>query len=768
MTRPTPQPADSVDDGGEDHDAELASEQSRVDAAYGRLDAMRAAARRVEAGYRDVGRGGTHQARLERDAAVDLTRRRLAALEIGDRPLVFGRLDLETGDPAYVGRVGVDGESHEALVVDWRAPVAAPFYRATALDPQGVVRRRHFQARGRTLTGLDDEVFDADASQAAGHALVGEGALLRAISGRRTGRMGDIVATIQADQDRAIRAPLDGALIVNGGPGTGKTAVALHRAAYLLYTHRERLAGRGVLFIGPSPVFLRYVEEVLPSLGEGETRLTTIERLRPGLEVRRSDPPHVERLKGDRRMQEVIAAALSDRQRPLPRPVHLRIGGHRITMSRAASKRIVRKALRRRGSHNSRRPYVVQRVLDHLERDYLRVIADRDDLTADDRSAVSAVVRKEKPDRDWSDDLRQRIRERPETREILERMWPVLSGAELLREMSGFPELVRSASADVLTPEEQELLVRDRGPDLASMRWSVADVALIDEADELLGPTSDAHPRPPRRSGDTDALEAAGRVVDELGLGGMVSAAEIARRYGSNDTPPGAEEEIPGFGHVLVDEAQDLSPMQWRMIRRRAPGRSLTLVGDFGQASRPGAAASWDDVLDAVDARASTTATLAVNYRTPAEIMEPAVRLLRASSPDLTPPEAVRHTGVHPSFDFVESHELANAVETAAQASAAEGGTVAIIASARLCRTLGPSLGELVAGWGSPDALDASVALVTPTEAKGLEFDHVVLVEPSEIAGNGAAGLRLLYVCLTRATSTLSVVHAQPLPEALA
>ncbi|MEZ5169598.1 MAG: UvrD-helicase domain-containing protein [Acidimicrobiia bacterium] len=768
MTRPTPDPAESVIATGAQHDTEIASEQRYVDAAYERLDAMRAAARRVEDGYREVGRGGTHQARLERDAAVDLTRRRLSALEIGDRPLVFGRLDLEAGDPAYVGRVGVDDESREALVVDWRAPVAAPFYRATALEPLGVVRRRHFQTRGRVITGLDDEVFDADRSRAAGHTLVGEGALLRAISGHRTGRMGDIVATIQADQDRAIRAPLAGALIVNGGPGTGKTAVALHRAAYLLYTHRERLAGRGVLFIGPSPVFLRYVEEVLPSLGEGEARLTTIERLRPTIAVRASDPPAVERLKGDVRMADVLAAALRDRQRPLPRPVHLRVDGHRVTMTPSASRKIVRRALRRRGTHNSRRPYVEQRVLDHLERGYLRVLAGRDDLSVDDRSAASAAARGEEPEREWSDDLRRRIRERPETREILERIWPVLSGAELLREMSGFPELVKSAATGILTRDEQELIVRDRGPDLASMHWSVADVALIDEADELLGPTTDARPWRPRRAQDEDSLEVAGRVVEELGLSGMVSAAEIARRYGAGTPPSAPDDDVPGYGHVLVDEAQDLSPMQWRMVRRRAPGRSLTLVGDFGQASRPGAAGSWEEVLDVVDARSSTTATLTVNYRTPAEIMEPAVRLLRASGPGLTPPEAVRHTGTHPRFDRVDLHDRVRSADAAARASVGGNGTVAVIAPGGLCVALGSSLGDLAAGWGSPDALDAPIALVTPTEAKGLEFDHVILVEPSDIVGDDRrAGLRRLYVCLTRATSTLTVIHSQPLPEAL-
>jgi DNA helicase IV len=297
------------------NDAEIAAEQQILDAAYARLDAMRQSAARVAEAFSEVRRGGTHQARLERDIAVETTHRRLAALDIGDAPLCFGRLDLAAAAPApeprtngdhasgdqasgdqadgdgardsryYIGRLSVDDDDHRPVVVDWRAPVAEPFYRATAVEPMGVVRRRHFITRhGRELIGLDDEVFDA-AAAAAGLTIVGEAALLAALERERTGRMHDIVATIQAEQDEAIRADLDGVLVVAGGPGTGKTAVALHRAAYLLYTHRRRLSGDGVLLIGPNPVFLRYIDQVLPSLGEGDVHLSTIPALKPGLRV---------------------------------------------------------------------------------------------------------------------------------------------------------------------------------------------------------------------------------------------------------------------------------------------------------------------------------------------------------------------------------------------------------------------------------------------------------------------------------------------------
>src|SRR3954464_4085651 len=261
---------------------------------------MRAAAERVRTAYADVRAGGTHQARLERDIAWDVTQRRLADLDVGESPLIFGRLDLERGVRWYVGRLAVEDEGHTPLVVDWRAPAAEPFYRATAVAPVAGGRRRHLITRkGREVIGLDDEVFDQLAVEDEGLRVAGEGALLAALERNRTGRMGDIVATIQAEQDEAIRADLAGVLVVAGGPGTGKTAVALHRAAYLLYTFRRRLGAQGVLLVGPSPVFLRYIEHVLPSLGEQDVQLSTIAGLRPSVVVRGTEPDATAALKGD-------------------------------------------------------------------------------------------------------------------------------------------------------------------------------------------------------------------------------------------------------------------------------------------------------------------------------------------------------------------------------------------------------------------------------------------------------------------------------------
>ena len=317
-------------------DPELAAEQVYVTAAYARLEAMRAAAERVRTAYADVRAGGTHQARLERDIAWDVTQRRLADLDIGESPLVFGRLDLERSVRWYVGRLAVEDADHTPLVVDWRAPVAEPFYRATAVAPMAVVRRRHLITRkGRDVIGLDDEVFDQLAVEDEGLRVAGEGALLAALERNRTGRMGDIVATIQAEQDEAIRADVHGVLVVAGGPGTGKTAVALHRAAYLLYTHRRRLANQGVLLVGPSPVFLRYIEHVLPSLGEQDVQLSTISGLKPRLRVVATEPREVAELKGDARMARVVQHAVSDRERPLVRDLIVLIDGLRVRLSRA-------------------------------------------------------------------------------------------------------------------------------------------------------------------------------------------------------------------------------------------------------------------------------------------------------------------------------------------------------------------------------------------------------------------------------------------------
>ncbi len=773
-------------------DPEIESEQAYLDAAYARLESMRRAARRVREAYADVRAGGTHQARLERDIAYDITQRRLADLDIGEAPLCFGRLDLETDDPYYIGRLAVEDADHTPLVIDWRAPVAEPFYRATAIAPMGVVRRRHFiTRRGREIAALDDEVFDRDATESAGLQVSGEGALLGALERDRTGRMGDIVATIQAEQDEAIRAELPGLLVVGGGPGTGKTAVALHRAAYLLYTHRRRLASQGVLLVGPSPVFLRYIEQVLPSLGEQDVQLTTIGGLKPQLDARPREVPEIAAVKGDARMAAVVAKAVGDRQRALPRDLPLAVDGLRVTLRRDDSARVVQGARRLRGTHNERRRAVVRRAVDLLVarykaaaiHDYRETRIDLAPTVAQlqfgDRSPTAAgpdpmigraLTSGEPLPEGWERELAERLRRRPEVREALDRMWPVLSGPELINDLFGFRALVRSAAAGILDDAEQELLRRPRSADAARSAWTDADVAVIDEADALLGPVEAALPRARRRrGGDTEALETAQGVVEELRLTGSISGANLLARYG--DSSNGETNELPEprtFGHVLVDEAQDLTAMQWRMLARRCPSGSMTLVGDPGQASRPAAVADWDSILALLPRHTPPRfATLTVNYRTPAEIMEVANRLLSAASPTVEPSRSVRSTGEWPRFLAVGSGEVAARAASVAGQASARGGKVALIAPVAMHADLVSRLADLGASADPAVALDSPVAVLDATDAKGLEFDHVVVVEPAELVNTDRAGLRLLYVTITRATKSLAVVHAGPLPEAL-
>ena len=769
-------------------DPELAAEQAYVDAAYTRLEAMRAAAERVREAYSDVRAGGTHQARLERDIAWNVTQRRLADLDIGDAPLMFGRLDMEDHSRWYVGRIAVEDAEHTPLVVDWRAPVSEPFYRATAVEPMAVVRRRHLiSKKGRELIGIDDEVFDQAAIDAAGLPIAGEGALLAALERNRTGRMGDIVATIQAEQDEAIRAEIQGPLIVAGGPGTGKTAVALHRAAYLLYTFRRRLGAQGVLLVGPSTVFLRYIEQVLPSLGEQDVQLSTISGLRPSLKIRAIDPIAVGALKGDARMTRVIERAVADRERPLRDDFTLLIDGLQLRVRRRETARMIENVHRRRGTHNELRPNLVQRFVDLLIARYkeaairsyhrraddgpagnVRSLFDRNNTL--DASVAGALVRGEAPPEGWEQELRARMRSRPEVREALDRMWPILSGPELVNDLFGFAALVRSAGRDELTDDEQASLHRARAREVATVAWTEDDVALVDEADSRLGPVEAARPRSRRSQNRDEELDQASRVIDELGLGGFTNAATIVAR---NEAPvasgPESTRDPRTFGHVLVDEAQDLTAMQWRMLARRCPSGSMTLVGDPGQASRPGALASWSDVLDHVPQHAPVRfVTLTINYRTPSEVMDVASRLLAVAAPTVDPSRSVRSTGEDPLFVATSRDRLVEETTDYARAALARTGTVAVIAPAALHHEIVSRLADVNASTDASDALEAAVAVLEPAEAKGLEFDHVVVVEPAQLVTADRAGLRLLYVSITRTTKTLTVVHAEPLPEGLA
>jgi len=712
---------------------------------------MRSEARAVSADVLDQGPGGTHSSRLERDVRVLLTERRLAELRVGQSGLCFGRIDRVDGDRHYIGRLAIADVDNEPLVVDWRAPVAEPFYRATARQPLGLTRRRHFILRGRRLAGIDDELL-GDETGHDGLILMGEGALLAALETGRTGRMSDIVATIQREQDEIIRAPLPGIVLVQGGPGTGKTAVALHRAAYLLYTHRFPLDRAGVLLVGPNPLFLRYVEQVLPALGEHTVTLATPTTLIPA-PVRGADDQAASRVKGDARMAQVLAKAVADRQRGLPRAAVFTYRDTRVTLTPGASRRIADRVRRQGGIHNSRRRSVERLLLAHLRR--------QADVDVDERDAFDESVRRSRP-----------------FVEVMERMWPALTPQDLLHDLFGSPALLRLAAAGVLAEPEWRRLYRPRSPRVTAVAWSEADAALLDEVAVHTGPV-------PRRRAVAGANGDAARWERErvvAGIDGLdpLMQRDVLRHLEELDEGPsgGADVDAPDpwsrtFGHVLVDEAQDLSPMQLRMLARRCPGGSMTVLGDLGQASGQWSPATWDDVLAHLPGRRPPTRVeLTVNYRTPAEVMDVAGRVLASSGAGVAPSRPARRAGARPVFTSASPPGLADAVGAAVGQERAEvgEGKVGVIAPAALLEGLVPVLPE---GARGPDLLDAPVALLSVAQAKGLEFDSVVVVEPAGIVAENAGGserhrgLRALYTALTRTTRRLHVVHAGPLPPEL-
>ena len=716
----------------------LQEEQAHIDRAYERLEALRADAGAVlQAALRE--RGGTPQAFAERDVMVRTTLQRLEQLETGRQSLCFGRIDREDGESFHIGRLAISGEDLEPLVVDWRAPVAEPFYRATGRHPMGLVRRRHFATEGRRIVGIEDEVFgvldgaghdgdEADPLGVDGNGLSGPGALLAALQRARSGRMRDIVATVQKEQDEVIRADLGGVLVVQGGPGTGKTAVALHRAAYLLYTHRFPLERQGVLVVGPNPLFLRYIEQVLPSLGESGVVLTTIEGLVPRARVRAEDPPRAAQVKSDVRMARVVERAVRDRQRPLRRDLEVGFGGFLLRLTASATAQVVASVRRRPGTHNARRRHVEALVGRRLHEQYEQAVRRRlraglragDDDEGGGGPGEGSATEAE---------LWEAVRRQPEVEAALDRMWPLLSPHELLHDLYGAPPLVRLAASGILSEEEQAALHRARSATLDGIPWTAADLPLLDEAQVLLGP---------RRARATEG-----------------------------------EEDVRSYGHIVVDEAQDLSPMQLRMLARRSLSGSMTVVGDIAQATGQRAPSGWEDITAHLpQRRPARVAELSVNYRTPAEIMALAARVLAVADPHLRPPRSARSTGTAPARVTVRAEDLAGEVARVVgqEAAAVEGGTVAVIAPPSAIGAVATELERAGIRFGDArrSGLDTPVTLVTVRLVKGLEFDAVVVVEPSRVMAETAQGLRALYVALTRATRRLTVVHAEPLPGPLA
>ncbi|AUG80866.1 hypothetical protein CFP65_6201 [Kitasatospora sp. MMS16-BH015] len=736
------------------HERELLAENAYVGELYDRLEAERELATdRLRAIHRQS-EGGTLQSRLERDTLEIHHTRRLAELHAAEYGLCFGRIDRTDGARQYIGRIALADEDHEPLLTDWRAPAAEPFYRATPAAPGPVAARRHLRCKGRTVVDFDDDAFDLD--HRSGAALSGEGALLASLTAARTGRMGDIVSTIQAEQDRVIRSELGGVLVVQGGPGTGKTVVALHRAAYLLYTHRDRLAKRGVLVIGPNTTFLRYIDQVLPSLGESEVVLSSIGTLYPGHTAAGADTPEAAAVKGGARMAGVLAAALAGLCRLPDDHWTVTLGrgsAHReeMAVSRALGERAQAAARRTNEPHLRARPALVERLTSELA---LRIARDR----------------AEELDLDAVADLADELVEDPEVQRVAELLWPRLTPEQLLTALYTSPELLAEAAPELAPAERAALLRAD------NLAWTEADIPLLDEAAELLG-TPSTRPRPKQPAFDAEELALAERVLSDFGEGlAEIDAQKLMQQYqGESALRPlaerAAEDWLWAYGHVIVDEAQDLSPMAWRMLARRCPGRSMTIVGDLAQTGTPGGLDSWGEALDAYTAGRWRSVELSVNYRTPAEIMQVAEATLHRLDPALTAPRAVRTGGTHPWSRRLPADNPLPALLAAVteQLAARTEGRLAVIHPPTYPAELLAALAELpgMTTPDSPTALDSPALLLTPAQSKGLEFDTVLVLDPTAITTAHPRGHNDLYVALTRATKHLGVLHTEDLPPTL-
>ncbi|WP_306191786.1 MULTISPECIES: AAA family ATPase [unclassified Streptomyces] len=739
----------------------MRQEQEFIDGLYVRVDALRGDA---EASVTDALAQGDKpmQARLERDILVAERSGLLAALNAVDGSLCFGRIDLTDGVSHHIGRIGLRADDAERtpILIDWRADVARPFYLATGHTPMGLRRRRHISTEGRRVTSLHDEILDLGDATRTGHEdPTGDAVLLAALNSARTGRMGDIVRTIQADQDRIIRAPHRGVLVVEGGPGTGKTAVALHRAAYLLYEHRELLARRAVLIVGPNPAFLGYIGEVLPSLGETGVLLATVGELFPGVRAKGTDTPEAAAVKGRADMADVLAAAVRDRQ-ALPDPVIAVEHEREVLMLDDGLVSVARERTRAaKLPHNVAREHFEGHVLNTLTELY----AERVGTDPYDGSSLL----------DASDitQIRDELADNPEVWAAIDQLWPRLTPQRLVADFLAEPD-------GYLSEEDADAVRRP-----VTRAWTVADVPLLDEAAELLGEDDRVARARAERERETQVAYAQG-VLDVsyasrtyefedkedgdpdasevLSAHDIIDAERFAERQEEADHRSAAERAAAdrtwAFGHIIVDEAQELSPMAWRLLMRRCPTRSMTLVGDPAQTAEAAGVGSWEGILQPyVEDRWEHT-RLGVNYRTPAEIMDVAAAVVRAENPGFRPPSSVRSTGVRPWARATD--DLPGAVEKAVAELTPDEGRLAVIAPRDLHRALAARLDGVTAG-AEPD-LTHTVVLLDPRQAKGLEFDSVLVVEP------GRYGTSDLYVALTRATQRLGVVHTGALPPALA
>ncbi|MEV1288263.1 AAA family ATPase [Micromonospora sp. NPDC049679] len=690
----------------DDLDSQLGNERAHLDASRAALRRMR---EHAEALF-STGHNVAGDAYAAETLGRHLSRRVAELADNPNTPLFFGKLHLSPVDHGqtrdisdspmarttmineeeraaevfHIGRRHVTDDAGEPMVLDWRAPISRSFYRASVRDPQGVTTRRRFGFSGGALTSFEDEHLDRGEELG-----IASRILTAEIERPRVGPMRDIVATIQPEQDELVRAELETSICVQGAPGTGKTAVGLHRAAYLLYLHRERLRRSGVLVVGPNRAFLSYISGVLPALGEVEVEQATVEDLLTRVPVRAVDDPATATVKHDPRMAEVLRRALATRIRKPTGPIVVSDGSFRWRVGAEALCRVVDEVRLEGLPYGTGRERVRARVVGLLQRQ-------------------AEARRAESPSDAW---LRRTGRAKPVTG-FLDEAWPAVTPEALVFALLSDPDALAAAAGELLTADEQAVLRWAEPPrSVRAAKWTAADAVLIDEAAGLI-------------------------------------------------------ERTASFGHVIVDEAQDLSPMQCRAIARRSEHSSITLLGDLAQGTSPWAATDWRESLAHLGKPDAAVVPLTIGFRVPAAVVAFANRLLPALAVDVPPAVSLRADG---TLDLRTAPDVDAATVAEVRGALAHDGSVAVIAADTAVDRLRAAL--LAAGieTATADRVDAAarVTVVPATLVKGLEYDHVVVVEPAEIVDAEPRGLHRLYVVLTRAVSRLTVVHAAPLPAPL-
>lgn len=730
------------------YEHELTIERDYVATLYDRLDELRSQKQAQLTRVHAQGLQGSMQNQSERDSFATLYQDRINQLNAVDDRLVFGRLDTDDQQQRHIGRLGLSDEQRSRLLVDWRAPEAAPFYQATAAQRLGVVRRRHIVMSGRTVESFQDDVLEADGTKGQTQAL------LSAVSAPRTGVMGDIVATIQQEQDEIIRDQMRGVLVVQGGPGTGKTAVALHRAAYLLYTHRERLAKNGVLLVGPSETFMHYIDQVLPSLGETGVVMSSVGNLYPGIEATSELDPVAAELKGRPEMAEIISNAVSLRQRSIRQTTWVHVDGIDLRVRPVQIRRAINHARESGKPYNQAREVFVDRMVRTLY-DQMR------DIVSPKRA--DGLINK--ADRSY---LRQEIRQSMDVRRLLNMCWMPLTATGLVRALLSKPQYLVDA-APMLSAKQ--ILTLLRNPETP---FTDADVPLIDEAavllDGLAPDASETEEKLSQRNLDTAeaALENIHFTLEDIGVDGvvtpqMLAAAQEPESNWASVSQRARADRTWTYGHIIVDEAQELSYMQWQMLFRRSPLRSFTIVGDFAQAASPAHSGSWSEVLAPFTGNNWRLSELTVNYRTPERITDAAANVATGAGRPVTRPKALRPGNYDPQLIRTDNAHLEQALVEAihTQLQRLPGGLIGVIVATE-CRGQFQQLLEthfahrVWTGEGRRRYRD--IALVSAQQAKGLEYDAVVLVEPQNIVTAAGGSVGNLYVAMTRATQTLTIL----------